>query len=815
MNENPEIAALEQRIRELDSEKQRLLVRVGELRREVPPAAKPLGQPVALRAPSTPEEKVALFLLLFRSREDLFPKLWENVRKGTRGYSPACRNEWVPGACSKPRTRCSECPTQSFLALDEAAVEDHLRGGCTIGTYAIRKDDTCVFLACDFDGSGWQEDARAYQRAGAERGVDVALERSRSGNGAHVWVFFSEPVAAELARRLGTLLLARALDSRPEISFRSYDRFFPSQDYLPEGGFGNLIALPLQKLPRDKGNSVFLDSQFEPYQDQRGYLACIHRLSADNVRSVLQDQADLEIELDSHQSSDVTIRADERLLAVRDADDGQQLAGRTVSIQLDAGLSVPREGLSSKLIGRLKRLAAFPNPEFYKLNRMRLPTYPHPRIIFSGELQADRLLLPRGVLDDAVRVLRSAGASVIVQDCRPCPRGIRVKFCGQLMPEQQKAVGALKPHDFGVLVAPPGSGKTVVACALIARRMVPTLILVHRQPLVEQWRSRLHEFLDLTKEEVGIVAGTKKKPTGRVDIAMIQTLSRAADLDDILPHYGQLVVDECHHVPARSFELVLKTLRARFVLGLTATPYRKDGLQKMIHFYCGPTRHETLSADGGALTKRVVVRETEFRMPESAGFAAPIHVVWHHLTRDSSRNAMIAEDIASAMLQGRIPLVLSDRKEHLKSLADDVAKRVGVKAARIFRLDGEVPLPERKKAVADLTAAQERGEKTCLFATASLVGEGFDLPQLDTLFLAMPIAFKGRIVQYTGRLHRLHEGKQDVRVYDYVDSQCAVTLKMYHKRLRAYRSMGYSLDEPAGMIGASQPAACPASTNPP
>jgi superfamily II DNA or RNA helicase len=815
MTKNPEVAALEQRIRELDDEKQRLIVHIGELRREAPPAAELRGQPVALRAPSTPEEKVVLFLSLFRAREDLFPKLWENVRKGTKGYSPACRNEWVPGVCSKPRTRCSVCPEQSFQALDEAAVEDHLRGGCTIGTYAIRKDDTCVFLACDFDGSGWQEDAKAYQRAGAELGVDVALERSRSGNGAHVWVFFSEPVAAELARRLGTLLLARALDSRPEISFRSYDRFFPSQDYLPKGGFGNLIALPLQKLPREKGNSVFLDSQFEPVQDQWGYLACIHRLSADNVRSILRDHADLGTEPDSSQFPDATIRADERLLAVRDSDGGQQIAGRAVSIQLDAGLSISREGLPPKLVGRLKRLAAFPNPEFYKLNRMRLPTYPHPRIVFSGELQADRLVLPRGVLDDAIRVLRGAGALVTVQDCRPRPRGIRVEFCGQLMTEQHKAVRALKPHDFGVLVAPPGSGKTVVACALIARRKSPTLVLVHRQQLVEQWRSRLREFLDLTEEEVGVVAGTKKEPTGRVDIAMIQTLSRAADLDDILPHYGLLVVDECHHIPARSFELVLKILGARFVLGLTATPYRKDGLQRMIHLYCGPTRYETQTADGGALAKRVVVRETGFRMPESAGFAAPIHVVWHYLTRDSIRNARIAEDIASAMLQGRVPLVLSDRKEHLKLLGDEVAARVGEEAARIFRLDGEVPLPARKKAVADLTAAQERGEKTCLLATASLVGEGFDLPQLDTLFLAMPVAFKGRIVQYAGRLHRIHEGKEDVQVYDYVDSQCAVTLKMYHKRLRAYRSMGYSLEEPAGMIGASQPAVCPALPNPP
>ena len=808
MDENqPEIAELEQRLRLLDAERHALAERLELLRRSSFPRSEPLGRPAAARVPTTAEEKVALFLSLFRCREDVFPRLWENPRKGTRGYSPACRNEWVPGTCEKPRTKCSECPNQAFLALDAEIVEAHLRGNCTIGSYAIRADDTCTFVACDFDGNGWQDGATSYQQVGIELGMDVALERSRSGNGAHAWLFFSEPVPARLARRLGALLLARALDRRPQISFRSFDRFFPNQDFLPKGGFGNLIALPLQKTPRDRGNSVFLVSDIEPAADQWEYLARIRRLSLNDVESVLRRIAVPEAVSVRDGTAEVEVsdmHADGWLLAVVDRDQDLQMAGRAVTIRVDSQLTISLDGLPPRLVGRLKRLAAFPNPEFYKLNRMRLPTYPHPRIIFSGELQMDQLVLPRGVLDAAVQTLRNAGAAVSVQDERQRPKRMRLGFRGTLTSDQQEAVRVLRKSEFGVFVAPPGAGKTVVACALIALRKTPTLILVHRQPLVEQWRSRLMEFLDVSDKEIGSVSGTKKRATGRVDIAMLQTLSRADGLVGFLPHYGQVVVDECHHIPALSFEAVLKQIPATFVLGLTATPYRKDGLQKIIHFQCGPVRHEIRLTDGGVLSKRVFVRETGFRTPESAGPKAPIHVIWHYLVTDVARTEMIASDVVQALLKGRVPLVISDWKDHLQSLGEEIEKQVCDTPVHVFRLDGDMPLPARKKMMSELHSALEQKQKTCLLSTASLIGEGFDLPALDTLFLAMPISFKGRIVQYAGRLHRLHEGKRDVEVHDYVDSYCAMTLKMYRNRLRAYRDMGYSVEEPAGMVGSSR-----------
>lgn len=782
MSDSPEIAALQQRLLELDDEKQQLLSRLATLRMAEQPDAQPRGTPVGTGTPITNDEKIALFLAFFGARTDVFPKRWESTRTGKQGYSPACRNEWVPGVCRKPAAHCADCPERSFLPLDASAVDAHLRGTGTIGTYAIRADDTCIFIAADFDGAGWPFDAAAYRDAGRKLGIDVALERSRSGNGAHAWVFFAEPVPATQARRLATLLLNRAHEERPDIGFTSYDRLFPNQDYLPRGGFGNLIALPLQGVPRRLGNSVFLDDTMGPELDQWARLSRLRRLSSADLEEILGQHAPApEVESDSALLDSGTSRDTAEPL----------LEGRTVVIRLGAQLAIPLDGLHPRLVSRLKRLAAFPNPEFYKLSRMRFPTRGHPRIIFSGELQDVRLILPRGVLDAATEVLRAAGAAVEVRDERPPAPGLSCRFHGQLTQEQKAAVKALAVHDFGVFVAPPGTGKTVVGCALVARRKTSTLVLVHRQPLVDQWRDRLSEFLGLQPDAIGLLAGTSRNLTGRIGIAMLQTLNRAIDLKELLPAYGQLIVDECHHIPASSFELVLRQIPVRYLLGLTATPYRKDGLQRIIHFQCGPIRHEVRAGDGGILNKRVIVRPTGFRLPPELGPQPPIHVVWQHLVNDAARNELVASDVVDAIKQGRTPLVISDRKEHLQLLADRIRPRSPVS---LTRLDGSLPRKERTRLIDSLHAEVEAGRQVCLLATASLIGEGFDLPALDTLFLAMPISFRGRIVQYAGRLHRQHAGKSEVIVYDYLDDQCALTLTMYRRRLPAYRRMEYAVE---------------------
>jgi len=804
-----DIRSLENRLREIEEEKTRLLTRLAVLKAaESPLVACPvLGRPVSDRIPESTTEKINLFLKLFRCRESVYPKLWENRKKGTKGYSPACRKEWAP-ICHKPRIKCIDCSNKDFQPFDAVAADAHLRGQMTIGTYAIREDDTCVFLACDFDGPGWHVDIECYRTVGEQLGIQVAVERSRSGNGGHAWIFFVESVPARLARILGTLILARCNEIRHTIELESYDRFFPNQDFLPKGGFGNLIALPLQHGAREQDNSVFIDPFGQPHANQWEYLARVRRLSSPEVMSLVRDFLPSKLQLQSPEDDAALLTADNILENMKDdclAEDSMTLAGRVLEIGYGAQIEIPLAGLSSRLISRLKRTASFPNPEFFKSQRMRMSTYRHRPFIFSGELQDDRLVLPRGVLEKATAILRKAGARVVVRDERLNRKGLAFTFTGTLGESQESAVNIMKKHDTGILSAPPGAGKTVMACAMVAHRKAPTLILVHRKQLVTQWRDRLMEFLGLGKKEIGTLAGTSKKRNGKLDIAMLQSLTRTEELEEIAGAYSQIIVDECHHIPAASFEAVMKRFPARYVLGLTATPYRKDRLEKILFHQCGPVRHEIRSADNGRLAKRVIIKETGFRLPDEAGPKPDYHALVHHLTTNALRTGLIAGDVIRALGEGRFPLLLSDRKNHLAQLAALITEGVQHKPAlaglRLLRMDGELSAKARVQVMADVHAALEQSTPVAILATASLIGEGFDLPELDTLVLAMPLSFKGRMVQYAGRLHRLAEGKTGVVVYDYVDSSCAVTLKMYRNRIKAYREMGYAIEQPADLLG--------------
>lgn len=582
------------------------------------------------------------------------------------------------------------------------------------------------------------------------------------------------------------------------MNLKSYDRFFPNQDYLPRGGFGNLIALPLQKNSREQGNSIFLDVSLKAIEDQWAYLAGVKRLERTELQCVVTEhvtQPDL-VESRSRgadeTNDDFILTWDQTILNALTDSRIVLTSETTVTLSLGHQVTIPTADLPAKLINKLKRLACFPNPEFYKRNRMRMPTYPHSRFIFSGELRENTLILPRGLLDKAVALLKSCGATIVIQDRRSISSPLTLKFSGQLTSEQEMAVDEMMKNDFGVLVAPPGAGKTVMACDLIARRAVPTLILVHRQQLAEQWKARLMEFIGLNKKEIGFYTGTKKKLHGKVDIAMLPTLSRMENTEDFPNDYGQIIVDECHHVPAVSFEDVLKRFPARFVVGLTATPYRKDGLEKILHFQCGPVRHEFKESAEKIFDKRVTVRDTEFRLPEALGVKPPIHLAWHHLIQDVARNALIVDDVAESLSQFRFPLVISDRKEQLDTLENGLRERQP--EIPRFRLDGGTSKKRRAEILSELRSCLDNGHKPCLFATASLIGEGFDLPELDTLVLAMPLSFKGRLVQYAGRLHRACAGKTEVRIYDYLDSSSGLTIKMYRNREKTYQAMGYRIE---------------------
>jgi hypothetical protein len=664
------IPEIERRLSDLEKEKSVLLNELSRLRSsliqvQVKETAL-LGSPALLSAPTNTTEKINLFLDLFRCRDDVYPKLWENKSKGTKGYSPACGNEWVRGVCGKPRIKCADCQSQSFLKLDAVAADAHLRGAITIGTYAISTDDSCVFLACDFDGDGWQDDVKIYRSIARSIGVEIAVERSRSGAGAHAWVFFQSPVPARLARLLGTAILSKCSEYRPSMSLESFDRFFPNQDYLPKGGFGNLIALPLQKLPREQGNTCFLDEDLNVIPDQWGYLAQVKRLSLEEFRSLVSAYLPSRLQNKTEEGfDDISWISDQNVLEVSVNSKNDGIAGLLngpIELSLDSQLHIPLEGLPGKIVTRIKRTASFANPEFYKRQRMRMQTYPEPRFIFSGELRPEEMILPRGILDSVTKILTEAGAQVVIRDERLSRKRIKATFRGELTSEQARSVKVIKSHDCGVLVAPPGAGKTVMGCALISERKVSTLILVHRQPLLEQWKERLSEFLDIDKKEIGAFGGTRKKRTGKIDIGMLQSIAKTQEIDEIASSYSQIIIDECHHIPAASFESVMKQIPARYIVGLTATPRRKDGLEEILYQQCGPIRHEMHSADEGRLSKTAFIRETGFRTPVELGDHPPYHLLIESLVSDERRNAIIASDVVTALRSSRFPLLISDRR---------------------------------------------------------------------------------------------------------------------------------------------------------
>ena len=730
-----------------------------------------------------PEEKIALFLELFGARRDVYPKFWENTHSGKKGYSPAYVTDHEAGAFGK-----------RYLPLDDSVVEKHLRGQQAIGVYALRQDDSCIFLAADFDGEGWRENVLAYKEAAERSGVTAGIERSRSGNGAHAWIFFAEPVPAVLARRLGTILLAKASAMRPMMSLSAYDRLFPNQDAMPQGGFGNLIALPLAGGPRKMGNTVFLDDHLEPYADQWTFLTTVQRLHREDLDRILGQITPMTA-LVSGGSDDIAFALDSDECALdlsRPSIKAGMITG-DVTLRLDSRLHVPRT-IPVAVLAALKRLATFANPVFHHKLRLRFATYDTPRFIFAGEWYPDRLVLPRGAMSAAVAILESAGANVTIQNVRPNGDRVGWTFHGELRPEQEAAVQELAKHDYGVLCAPPGAGKTVMGCALIARHRTSTLILVHRALLFDQWRKEAARFLGIAKrKEIGAWRGATRRLTRKLDIAMLPSLARIEDHAAFFQGYGLVIVDECHHVPAVTFESLLKACPARRIVGLTATPARKDGLEKLLHLQCGPIRYTIHVAPDEGAPRTVYVRRSSFHVPGVLGERPPIHAVWEALVADAGRLKQIAGDIRAAVDEGRCPLVLSDRKVHLDKLEAELKSQYGFPDAEIYRLESGVGKRQRQAIRDEIDRRFLEGGRFVLLATASLIGEGYDIPRLDTLFLAMPLSFKGRLIQYAGRLHRSHADKREIRVYDYLDEGNGLTVAMFRRRSSAYRQMGYRM----------------------
>jgi superfamily II DNA or RNA helicase len=723
----------------------------------------PAEQPVVDDS-SAWEDKLGLVRSLFGARSDVYAHRWESVSSGKSGWSPATKGRWSKGR-----------PPRDHLPLTDEVFAAHLRGEQAIGIYPLLRGDTCTLLVCDFDKGTWALDALAYLDACHRNGVPAALERSRSGNGAHVWVFFTAPVPASAARAMGTALLRQAMTARAELDLSSYDRFFPSQDFLPKAGFGNLIALPLHGGCAARGTTVFLDpTTMEPWADQWAFLSSVARMAPDAVEALAE--------------------------TLRPVDTGPSLSlaelarvngpppPPMVRARLGAELSIERSGLPPAVVAGLKHLGSIGNPEFFEKQRMRFSTWDTPRYISAYREDLEWLHLPRGLTGKVGGLFADLGSTLEIVDDRPEPSPTDFDFRGRLRPQQVTAVADLVDHELGVLVAPPGAGKTVMACAVIAHHRTPTLVVVDRKELVDQWRSRLHDHLGIGPTDVGQIGGGRSKPTGIIDVAMIQSLARRDD-PSLFDRYGLIVVDECHHLPAVSFTTCMRTARTRRWLGLTATPYRREKLEALIAFQCGPTRHEITPAavEGSELVRReLVVHQTDTAVPEEE--AAHIQQVFRAISEDERRTAMICRDVHNACASGRTCLVLTQRTEHI----DAIVTGLNALGDTALLLKGGLGKKARA-AVSEAIAARDPDAGIVLVATGSYLGEGFDWPELDTLFLAFPLAFKGRVVQYVGRLLRTHEGKHHVELHDYVDGRIPVLDRMHTKRLPAYATLGFEV----------------------
>ncbi len=774
---------------------------------------------------SSAQEKLALYRSLFHGRDDVHAHGYRK-RDGGIGYAPACANEWQRSVCpraSGQKTKCADCAQQAFLPLDDRALIRHFRGDDerlrdVIGLYVLDADSNTRVLVLDFDDDGWKAAVQAIRAVASKHGVEAHVERSRSGSGGHIWFFFESAISAKLARAFGNALIEEAMTMGGALGFDAFDRMFPAQETIPAGGFGNLIAAPFQGRAQREGNSVFVDENFEPYPDQWLYLSQVKKLDEQTVSAIAALAAD-----DGAGSSKSDAEPWKRTsLPVLSPDD---FPSPLLITEADM-IYVPEQGLSPRAANRVKRLAAFFNPEFFKRQAMHLSVYGTPRIAYLGETRNGFIALPRGCKQALVDILTESQIEYSIQDERQTGERFSVSFTGTLRPDQLETAKRLAKHESGILSAPTGFGKTVIGAYLIAQAGISTLVIVPKTALITQWAERLEQFLAIEhpgeplltpsgkpskrkRHVIGQIGGGKNRVTGIVDIATYQSLvekdpdTGAPRAKELVKSYGLVICDECHHAAAPQLELILKAAPAKLVYGLSATPKRADGLDRALYMLCGPIR---CRVDPKKVAKqqgfRRVLRPRLTRVRIACEAGTSFTQVLDALCKHAARNELIVADVLEAVENGRKPLVLTKRKAHAHTLAKMIENAAKV---QVHLLVGEGTPRQRRDNLDAALAAMAEGP-TVLVATEAYLGEGFDASELDALFLATPISWDGNVTQQVGRLHRVNEGKTEVLVYDYVDATVPMLERMYKKRLKTYAKLGYVVDMSSCEDGAARAA---------
>lgn len=736
---------------------------------------------------SFPQEKIRLYMSLFKGRDDVYAHKYFYKKEGKMVYGPMKSKPWE----RKPGDG-------EYAPFDERVVDQHLRGfeGMIAGVFPICLDDSCHFLAIDLDKGEWQRDAEVLREVCRQLAIPVSIERSQSGNGAHVWFFFEQPVLAKSAREFGSALLTAAMNRRHELTISSFDRLFPNQDILPTGGFGNLIALPLQKIARQHGNSEFVDESFRSYEDQWAYLASIKKISAEDISlflEKLQTQNETEDFSENAGASEGLKPWKKKEIILTKADFPDQ-----VKITLANRVYIEKAGLTEHALSYLKRMAVFHNPAFYIAQNSRKSTHNITRLISCSAEDAQYIGLPRGYQEKVFALFESLDIPIAVMDDTISGDELRVDFKGTLRPEQEKAVANLLAHDSGVLCGTTAFGKTISALNIIAQKQVNTLIVVNRTSLVSMWREKINEFLDFkdaenekdAKKMVGQLGAGKKKLTHKIDIALLQSLYHKGEAHECLQDYGMVIVDECHHLSAVSFEQALQATPAKYVYGLTATPIRKDGLQQIVFMQCGPIRYKDNAkkqAKERPFDHKVRMQFTSFDPTIRQDMS--LQQVYQQIFENEERNRKLVADIISNYREDRNAIILTERVAHVKLLEEMLREEI----PNVVAITGGMGRKTEREKLQQIRNAPTTQPLT-IVSTGSFIGEGFDEPRLDTLFLAMPISWKGRLHQYAGRLHRLYEGKTEVQIYDYVDVHVPVLERMYRKRLTGYAGIGYTVE---------------------